>query len=174
MRSAVLFITIFYATLCAMPLRADTRTMEVTAYCKCGKCNSYSRGSWKFLKLDQWNRYVNAGQDKGRRYTGKTAAGDRLREPNPGLVSADTVTHPWKAPVRVLPWKLTRRYGSIAADTSYYPFGTKMYVPGWGWGIVTDRGGDIKGPNRLDIFFDRHNETLAWGRQNVQVKIDKP
>jgi len=151
---------------------AETRTMEVTAYCKCGKCNSYSRGSWKFLKLDQWNRYVNAGSDKGRKYTGKTAAGEKLVTPKAGLLSADTVKRPWTLPAKVLPNNIRRRYGTIAADTDYYPFGTRMYIPGWGWGVVTDRGGDIKGPNRLDIFYRTHGQANEWGRQNVEVTIE--
>lgn len=36
------------------------------------------------------------------------------------------------------------RDGTIAADTLHYPFGTRFFVPGWGWGAVQDRGGAIK------------------------------
>lgn len=153
----------------------ETRSMVVTAYCDCGECNSYSRGSWKFLKLDFWNRTVNAGPDKGREYTGKTAAGENLAAPRPGLFSADSVQRPWMIPVRTaLPWCILPRDGSIAADTNYYPFGTRMYVPGWGWGVVTDRGGAIKGPERIDIFFPRHAQTERWGRQRLDVRIQAP
>ena len=35
--------------------------------------------------------------------------------------------------------------GTIAADTSIYPFGTIMYVPGYGYGRVEDVGSAIKG-----------------------------
>jgi 3D (Asp-Asp-Asp) domain-containing protein len=62
------------------------------------------------------------------------------------------------------------RPGTIAADTARYPFGTIMYVPGYGYGRVEDRGGDIKG-NRLDLYFRSHREALAWGRQRVKVKF---
>ena len=129
--------------------------MEVTAYCGCGKCNCYSRGSWKYLKLNFWNRYVNAGPRKGKKYTGKTAAGTRLHQYEPGLFSWDSLVRPWMIPFRILlfPWKLFPRKGTIAADTAHYPFGTKMYIPGYGWGVVEDRGSAIKGPNRLDIFY---------------------
>lgn len=154
--------------------RGESRLMEVTAYCPCGKCNSYSRGSWKYLKLDVWNRYVNAGKDKGHRYTGKTADGSNLHQTNPGLFSADSVTHPYMIPVRVAcPWLTFAHEGTIAADTDYYPFGTKMYVPGYGWGEVEDRGGDIKGPDRIDIYFSSHSKTLKWGRQHVKVQIER-
>ncbi len=60
--------------------------------------------------------------------------------------------------------------GTIAADTSRYPFGTYMYVPGYGWGVVHDVGGDIKG-NHIDVFFPKHQQALNWGRKNLQVKV---
>ena len=36
------------------------------------------------------------------------------------------------------------KVGTIAADTSVYPFGTIMYIPGYGYGEVQDVGGAIK------------------------------
>lgn len=62
------------------------------------------------------------------------------------------------------------RTGTIAADTSRYPFGTTMYVPGYGYGRVEDTGGDIKG-NHIDLFFDEHKDALRWGRKNLVVQI---
>lgn len=60
--------------------------------------------------------------------------------------------------------------GTVAADTRYLPFGTILYVPGYGWGRVEDRGGAIKGA-RLDLFFDSHQQALDWGRQPLPVQI---
>ena len=60
--------------------------------------------------------------------------------------------------------------GTLAADTRYFPMGTIMYIPGYGWGKVEDRGGAIKG-NKLDLFFDSHQEALDWGRQQVEVRV---
>lgn len=160
---------------CSLLTGHEKRPMTATAYCGCGECNSYSRGSWLFLKLDFWNRHVNAGPDRGRRYTGKTAAGKKLVTPNPGLVSIDTLQRPWMLPVRtLLPWNILPRDGTIAADTDYYPFGTRMYVPGWGWGVVTDRGGAIKGPERIDLYMRTHGQTERWGRKRVEVEVVKP
>lgn len=65
------------------------------------------------------------------------------------------------------------RRGTIAADTSVYPFGTVMHVPGYGYGRVEDRGGAIKG-QRLDLFFPRHSQALEWGRRAVDVRIWRP
>ena len=65
--------------------------------------------------------------------------------------------------------------GTIAADTRYYPFGTIMHVPGYGYGVVQDRGGDIKGPHRIDLWYPSEREALKWGRRkNVSVTVRKP
>ena len=65
------------------------------------------------------------------------------------------------------------RPGTIAADTRHYPFGTIMYVPGYGYGEVADRGGAIKG-QKIDLYFNTHQEALEWGRQHKQVKVWLP
>ncbi len=133
-----------------MGSKGETKVIETTAYCGCSQCCDWERGRWLFLKMDFWNRYVSNGKRSGATYTGQTASG----------------THPREA------GRFT--YGTIAADTHYYPFGTKMYVPGYGWGIVEDRGGAIKGPNRIDLYYDSHKHALKWGRKKVKVRIIKP
>ena len=52
-------------------------------------------------------------------------------------------------------------------------FGTRMYIPGYGWGIVEDKGGAIKGPDRIDLFFDSHADAIQWGRRKVAVEIER-
>jgi hypothetical protein len=146
--------------------------MEVTAYCGCSQCTDWERGSWRYLKLDFWNRYVSRGPRRGRPYTGQTAAGTQPHEPRPGLFSLNTITHPWMLPPRLLlPWLWFRRDGTVAADTAYLPIGTRLYVPGYGRGVVEDRGGAIKGPDRLDVYFNSHSRALRWGRQTLRVEI---
>ena len=150
-----------------------TRILETTAYCGCGQCCSWERGSWTYLKLDFWNRYVSAGKAEGNVYSGLTAAGTEPVEPQAGLFSKDSLIHPWMLPVRaVFPWLWLHKDGTIAADTKYYPFGTRMYVPGWGWGMVADRGGAIKGPDRIDLYFESHKDALNWGRRRLEVTIE--
>lgn len=63
--------------------------------------------------------------------------------------------------------------GTIAADTRLYPFGTILYVPGYGWGEVHDRGRAIQG-NHIDVFFKSHKKALRWGRQRLKVKVYTP
>ncbi len=65
------------------------------------------------------------------------------------------------------------RNGTIAADTSYYPFGTIFYIPGYGYGRVEDRGGAIKGQH-IDAWFRNHDKALHWGKQNLTVKVWLP
>ncbi len=64
--------------------------------------------------------------------------------------------------------------GTLAADTRYYPMGTVIYVPGYGYGVVEDRGGDIKGRRRLDLFFNTHQEARVWGRRKIQAVVFPP
>ncbi|MEM7602731.1 MAG: 3D domain-containing protein [Verrucomicrobiota bacterium] len=63
--------------------------------------------------------------------------------------------------------------GTIAADTSVFPFGTRMKIPGYGWGTVEDRGGAIKG-GKIDLFFKTHKQALEWGRQTIVVEVVMP
>lgn len=65
------------------------------------------------------------------------------------------------------------RPGTIAADTRVFPFGTIMYVPGYGYGVVEDRGGAIRG-QKIDLYFRTHQEALEWGRQHHDVKVWLP
>jgi len=62
------------------------------------------------------------------------------------------------------------RRGTIAADTSRYPMGTLMFIEGYGYGRVEDRGGAIKG-DHIDLFFHSHRQAQKWGRQQKNVKV---
>ena len=173
--NACLYIICLLAVVGCAANQRIVRNMEVTGYCKCGKCCDWERGSWKYLKLDFWNRYVNAGPQKGKPYSGLTASGTKPHEPHPGLFSLDSLKKPWMIPIRIIffPWLFLPKDGTLAADTRYYPFGTRMYIPGYGNGVVEDRGGAIKGKYRLDAFFRSHGKALKWGRQKVTVRIKK-
>lgn len=56
-----------------------------------------------------------------------------------------------------------------AADPRYYPPGTRIHVVGIGPVTVLDTGGDVRGPDRLDVFVGMENraEALAYGRRVV-------
>jgi hypothetical protein len=164
--------------LCGMLLGAGCahveRTLDTTAYCGCKKCCGWTRGNWKYLKLNFWNRYYVTGPDAGNPYHGTTASGTTPHQYYPGLFSVDSLKRPWVIPFRIVffPWLMFSRPGTLAADTGYYPFGTIMLIPGYGRGIVEDRGSAIKGPDRIDLFYDSHDDALAWGRCRVPVTIE--
>ena len=58
----------------------------------------------------------------------------------------------------------------VVAAPKNIPFGTEIYIPGYGLATVEDRGGAIKG-NRIDVYFHTHKEALQWGRQIVIVEM---
>ena len=58
---------------------------------------------------------------------------------------------------------------TIAADISVFPFGTHLRINGVDY-IVEDCGGGIHG-NRLDIYFESHEDALRFGVQTVTVEV---
>ena len=60
--------------------------------------------------------------------------------------------------------------GKIVAAPKTIPFGTKVSIPGYGQGIVRDRGGAIT-EGRLDVLFPTHQEALDWGVKYLEVKL---
>ena len=98
--------------------------------------------NWRRGRILFWRAYVASGPNKGKRkIIGLTSSGTRAR------------------------------YGTIAADTRYYPYGTVMIVPGYGKGVVEDIGGAIKGPRRIDLYFRTRRQALRWGRQTLKVRV---
>lgn len=169
MRPTLVFIVLFLVTLMAgCAARGRVVIMETTSYCNCRQCCDWERGF-----PDLWNKYVSAGSSKGKSYSGLTASGTKPRTPHPGLFSWDSLVHPWMIPIRIVffPWLLLPQDGTLAADTKYYPFGTRMHIPGYGYGVVADRGGAIKGPRRLDLYQWSHSSAIAWGRRKKSVTI---
>ncbi len=80
--------------------------------------------------------------------------------PNAGKPKAVGVTssgaHAWK--------------GTISADTSRYPFGTIMYIDGYGYGRVEDTGSKMKG-DHIDLFFHSHAAAQQWGVRRRLVRV---
>ncbi|MEE9597255.1 MAG: 3D domain-containing protein [Acidiferrobacterales bacterium] len=98
--------------------------------------------NWKRGKILLWRKYVASGPNKGRRKkVGITSSGTKAKK------------------------------GTIAADIRYYPYGTRMTIPGYGKGVVEDTGSAIKGPNRIDVYLGSRKKALRWGRQKVTVRI---
>lgn len=58
---------------------------------------------------------------------------------------------------------------TIAVDPRMIPYGSRVLINGVTY-VAEDCGGAIKG-NRIDIFFDTHQEALQWGRRTVEAII---
>ena len=59
------------------------------------------------------------------------------------------------------------RIGTIAANPDIFPYGTKLYIPGYGYGRVEDTGSGSGGDSviALDLFMETEEECLQWGRK---------
>jgi 3D (Asp-Asp-Asp) domain-containing protein/peptidoglycan hydrolase CwlO-like protein len=61
-------------------------------------------------------------------------------------------------------------WGTVAVDTNVFPFGTKMYIPGYGDGVAADRGTAIIG-RIIDIWFPTCAQARAWGRKTLTITV---
>lgn len=62
-------------------------------------------------------------------------------------------------------------YSTIAADLSIFPLGTILYIPGYGYGVVADKGGAIKG-NKIDLYYPTVDQVYSeWGKREVDVYV---
>ncbi|MRX73199.1 hypothetical protein GJU40_13700 [Bacillus lacus] len=64
-------------------------------------------------------------------------------------------------------------YSTIAADLTVFPIGTVLFIPGYGYGVVADKGGAIKG-NKLDLYYETVDDVFnQWGKKEIDVYIIK-
>lgn len=60
---------------------------------------------------------------------------------------------------------------TIAADLNLFPIGTVLYIPGYGYGVVADIGGAVKG-RVIDLYFPSLEAVFSeWGKRTVQVTV---
>ena len=129
----------------------EVREMVVTAYCPCALCT-------------------------GSAHVNRTANGSRPEEPEPGVFSLRDAAHLDSLATRLLLLEptLLPNGGTISADLDCYPFGTQMFIPGYGWGTVEDTGGGVHGRSHIDVYMPRHRSAVRWGRRHVAVAIVRP
>lgn len=63
-------------------------------------------------------------------------------------------------------------FSTVAVDPDVIPFGTKLFIEGYGFAIAAESGSAIKG-NIIDVFFDTKREALDWAVKNVNVYLLK-
>jgi 3D (Asp-Asp-Asp) domain-containing protein len=62
-------------------------------------------------------------------------------------------------------------HGTIAVDPRVIPMGTRIYVPGYGWGRALDTGGAIKG-NVIDLWMPSVSQCMSWGVRQIEIMVD--
>jgi len=64
------------------------------------------------------------------------------------------------------------RKGVAAVNPYEIPYGTMIFVPGYGWARAEDTGGMIQGRmDLIDLCMDSHAEAVAWGRPTLKVLV---
>ena len=59
---------------------------------------------------------------------------------------------------------------TVSVDPNVIPFGTYLYIEGYGYAVAADKGSSIKG-NEVDVFFNSDSDCNNWGRQTVKVTV---
>lgn len=59
---------------------------------------------------------------------------------------------------------------TIAVDPSVIPYGTHVYIDGYGTFTAEDCGGAVLG-NHIDMYFDNHEDAILFGTKRVYVSV---
>jgi uncharacterized protein YabE (DUF348 family) len=62
------------------------------------------------------------------------------------------------------------KYGTCAVDPSVIPYGTRLYIEGYGFAVANDCGGAVKG-NVVDLYMNSTAQCISWGRRHVKVYV---
>ena len=81
--------------------------------------------------------------------------------PCPKCTDGDGITSTGAAP---------KQGRTVAVDPKHIPYGTVIIFDGHSY-IAEDCGGAIKGENKIDLFFDSHEEALEFGVQKKVVRV---
>ena len=62
-----------------------------------------------------------------------------------------------------------------AVNPKLIPYGTRLYIPGYGYAVAEDTGGFVKKyPTGIDVYMSSDSACRQWGRKrNVTVYILK-
>ena len=63
-------------------------------------------------------------------------------------------------------------HGTVAVNPERFPYGTKFYIPGYGYGVGEDTGGAMrKNHNKIDVFMKTYEDAIKWGIKELDVII---
>jgi 3D (Asp-Asp-Asp) domain-containing protein len=66
------------------------------------------------------------------------------------------------------------KVGTVAVDPDLIPYGTKLYIEGYGYGRAEDTGAfRHRSKPQIDLFMDTVKECVNWGRKDVTIYILK-
>lgn len=62
------------------------------------------------------------------------------------------------------------RHGIVSVNPEVIPFGTHLYIEGYGFAVAGDTGGSmLKNGQQIDLAFETVEEAISFGRKKVQV-----
>lgn len=63
-------------------------------------------------------------------------------------------------------------WGTVAVNPNRFPYGTKFYIEGYGYGIASDTGGAMRrDSNKIDVYMDTYEQTRNWGVKEIEVIV---
>lgn len=62
------------------------------------------------------------------------------------------------------------KLGAVAVDPRVIPMGSKLYIPGYGWGRAVDTGGAIHG-RKIDVWLPTMSQCMQWGVRDVTITV---
>jgi uncharacterized protein YabE (DUF348 family) len=66
----------------------------------------------------------------------------------------------------------THGYSTVAVDRHLLPYGTKMFIEGYGFAVAADTGSAILGKT-IDVYFNTRREACSWGVKHPTVYVLK-
>jgi len=122
---------------------------------------------------------VEPRNERSRLVASRSSTRDRAASSRSGTQTVAGM--PYKKTIRVVATAYTHtgqrtatgvypRRGTVAVDPKVIPYGTRLYIPGYGVGIAQDTGSAIVG-NRIDLFYETAREAYRWGMRTVTIYI---
>ena len=100
--------------------------------------------------------------------------GEVLTYTDTATVRATAYTHTDEGCDFITATGTTVRWGTVAVDPRYIPYGTRMFIQSstgsyvYGIAVAEDCGGDIKG-DRMDLYMPTHEQCMEFGRRVCTV-----
>ena len=66
------------------------------------------------------------------------------------------------------------KMGTVACNPSIIPYGTRLFIPGYGFGVAEDTGAIVRERTDLiEVFMPTYEEAMEWGRkENITVFVE--